>query len=171
MKKRKVRTFNIPKFMYDEAVKPEDVLNLRAFGSNQIASLSALLNNKLQTARNKHDITLEYMRSKALAGTVIDGAGTTLYNYFTEFEITQHTVDFVLGTSTTDILGKVMDLKRWIEQHLLGRHHEQRARAVLGHVLRCVHRTTRTSRRRLPTGRPHRTASAATTATASRSAG
>jgi hypothetical protein len=40
------------------------------------------------TARAKHDITLEFMRMGALKGIVIDGAGVTVFNYYTEFGIT-----------------------------------------------------------------------------------
>lgn len=118
--KRKVRTFAIPRLVYDESIKPEDVKAVRAFGSNQVEQLASLLNEKLATARSKHDITLEFMRAGALAGVVKDGAGTTIYDYFDEFTITQKTVDFVLGTSTTNIGAKCREIARHIEDNLMG---------------------------------------------------
>jgi hypothetical protein len=60
------------------------------------------------------------MEINALRGTVKDGAGTTLYNYFTEFGLTQISVDFVLGTNTTNVQAKVREVLRKIEEELKG---------------------------------------------------
>ena len=56
----------------------------------------------------------------ALRGIVKDGAGTTLYNYFTEFGLEQIAVDFVFGTAGTSIQSKVRTVLRAIEDNLLG---------------------------------------------------
>jgi hypothetical protein len=118
--KRKVRTFRIPKLVYDEYVSPQEVQGVRAFGGNGQQAMAALLNDKLETARSKHDITLEYLRMGALKGTILDADGSTIYNLFTEFGIVQKTVDFVLGTSTTKIADKCREVLRHIEDNLLG---------------------------------------------------
>ena len=55
-----------------------------------------------------------------LRGIVKDGAGTTLYNYFTEFGLAQISVDFLLGTGTTIVQAKVRDAIRAVEDNLLG---------------------------------------------------
>ena len=60
------------------------------------------------------------MEMNAVRGIVKDGAGTTLYNYFTEFGIAQISVDFVLGTAGTNIQGKVREVLRAVEDNLLG---------------------------------------------------
>ncbi|MFN6979433.1 MAG: major capsid protein, partial [Gemmobacter sp.] len=60
------------------------------------------------------------MEMNALRGIVKDGAGTTLYNYFTEFGLAQISVDFVLGTAGTNVQGKVREVLRAIEDNLLG---------------------------------------------------
>jgi hypothetical protein len=70
--------------------------------------------------RVKHAQTREYMEVNALRGIVKDGAGTTLYNYFTEFSLVQQSVDFVLGTATTNVQAKVRDVLRKIETELKG---------------------------------------------------
>jgi hypothetical protein len=118
--KRKVRTFRIPKLVYDEYVSPQEVQGVRAFGGNGQQAMAALLNDKLETARAKHDITLEYLRMGALKGTILDADGSTLYNLYTEFGISQKTVDFVLGTSTTKVSDKCREVVRHIEDNLLG---------------------------------------------------
>jgi hypothetical protein len=119
--KRKVRTFRIPKLVHDEAVSPQEVQGIRAFGTNEQAGLAALLNQRLTTARGKHDITLEYHRMGALQGVIMDADGSTpIYNLFTEFGITEKSVDFVLGTAGTEIRDKCMEVVRHVEDNLLG---------------------------------------------------
>jgi hypothetical protein len=60
------------------------------------------------------------MEVNALKGIVKDGAGTTLYNYFTEFGLSQQAVDFVLGTAGTNVQAKVREVLRKVETELKG---------------------------------------------------
>jgi len=82
--------------------------------------LAEVMTEKLTLMRRKHAQTREYMEMNALRGIVKDGAGTTLYNYFTEFGLEQISVDFVFGTAGTNIQGKVRNVLRAIEDNLLG---------------------------------------------------
>lgn len=119
--KRGAYAFNIPHIPHVDAVTPEDVQSVREFGfEDQLKSVSGVVNDKLQKMRNKIDLTTEYMRAAALAGTAKDGAGATLYAYYTVFGITQKVVDFALGTTTTDVRGKCLELKRDIESKARG---------------------------------------------------
>lgn len=119
--KRKVRSFVIPHIPADDVILPEDYQGLRAFGSeNEMESLANLINDRLQTLRNKHAITLEWLRMGALKGLILDADGSTLYNLYTEFGITQKTVDFVLDNDATDVLLKCMEVNRHIEDNLMG---------------------------------------------------
>ena len=70
--------------------------------------------------RNKHAITLEYLRMGALKGVILDADGSTLYDLYSEFGITAKTVSFALGTATTEVLLKVLEVKRHIEDNLKG---------------------------------------------------
>lgn len=120
--KRKTRAFVIPHIPHDDVVLPEEVQGVRAFGSETgtetMANLMAL---KLQTMKDKHAITLEWMRMKALQGILIDGdTTTTLYNFYTEFSITPKTVDFALDDEDTNVLAKTLEVKRHIETNLKG---------------------------------------------------
>lgn len=119
--KRVVRTFRVPRLIQDEHVNPAEVDGIRAFGGDARASLAALLNQKLATTRQKHDLTLEHLRMGALKGIILDADGaTTVYNLYTEFGITQKSVDFVLGTAGTDVRAKCMEVARHMEDNLLG---------------------------------------------------
>lgn len=119
--KRKVRSFVIPHIPHDDVVLPEEVQGLRAFGSeNDLEALSSLIAKKLQNMRNKHAITLEHLRMGALKGVILDADASTIYDLYSEFGITQKTVNFALSTNTTEVIGKVLEVKRHIEDNLRG---------------------------------------------------
>lgn len=57
----------------------------------------------------------------ALKGIIVDGDGvSTLYNLYTEFEITQKVIAFALGTAGTDVRGKCVEVIRHVEDNLFG---------------------------------------------------
>lgn len=118
--KRKLRTFQVPRLVYDEFCGPEEVQGVRVFGGNDQDTLARLLNDKLAEARAKHDITLEHLRMGALKGIILDADGSELYDLYSEFGIAQKSIDFKLGTPTTDIRKLCLDVKRHIEDHLYG---------------------------------------------------
>ena len=119
--KRKVRSFVIPHIPHDDAVLPEEVQGIRAFGSEtEMDALANLLAQKLQNMRNKHAITLEYLRMGALKGVILDADGSTLYDLYSEFGITAKTISFALGNAGTEVLLKVLEVKRHIEDNLKG---------------------------------------------------
>jgi hypothetical protein len=119
--KRKVRSFVIPHIPHDDVVLPEEVQGIRAFGSeSETEALAGLLARKLETMRNKHAITLEHLRMGALRGVILDADGSTLYDLYAEFGIAAKTVNFALTTATTEVLLKVLEVKRHIEDNLRG---------------------------------------------------
>jgi hypothetical protein len=119
--KRKLRTFAIPHIPHDDVVLPEEVQGIRAFGSeNELQSLAVVLTDHLQSMRNKHAITLEHLRMGALKGVILDADGSELLNLYEAFEITPKTVSFALGTATTDIKKKCLEVLRYVEDNLRG---------------------------------------------------
>ena len=122
---RTLRKFKIPHISHDDSLYPDDVQDVRAFGQeNALMSMSELLAAKLQTMRSKHAITLEHLRMGALKGIILDADGSTLYNLFDEFEITAKTINFELGTATTDVRAKCIEALRHIEDNLKGLSHK-----------------------------------------------
>jgi hypothetical protein len=118
---RSMRSFVVPWIPHDDVITPQDIQGVRGFGVADAADpLATVMERKLTRMRIKHAQTREYMEINALRGTVKDGAGTTLYNYFTEFGLTQISVDFVLGTNTTNVQAKVREVLRKIEEELKG---------------------------------------------------
>jgi hypothetical protein len=78
------------------------------------------MERKLTRMRSKHAQTREFMEINALRGKVRDGAGKTLYDYFTEFGLTRMSVDFDLGDDASDVQGLIRDVLRKIETELKG---------------------------------------------------
>lgn len=116
-----MRSFALPWIPHDDVILPADIQGMPALGLSDAADpLVEVMNRKLTLMRRKHAQTREYMEMNALRGIVKDGAGTTLYNYFTEFGLAQISVDFVFGTAATNVQGKVRSTLRAIEDNLMG---------------------------------------------------
>ena len=119
--KRGAYAFQIPHIPHVDSVLPDDVQSVRELGSeDQLKTAAGVVADKLAKMRLQIDLSLEYMRATALAGVCKDGAGATLYDYYSVFGITKKEVDFVLGTSTTDVRGKCLIVKRDIEKKARG---------------------------------------------------
>lgn len=109
---RKVRSFPIPQFAVMDAVLPQDVQGKRAYGSADMAETEgAVMLRKMERIAKAHDITMEVARFKTLStGDLYAPNGTIAGNLFTEFDITQKSVAFALGTAGTDVIGKVEEV-------------------------------------------------------------
>ncbi|MGB5217115.1 MAG: major capsid protein [Smithella sp.] len=121
MGKRKVRSFVIPHIPLDDVIRPEEFSGVREFGqSSATKTLQTVMNDHLQTGRNKFGITIEHLRMGALKGSILDADGSELYNLFTEFGVSENTVDFALATTTTNIAAKCRAVLRLVEDNLKG---------------------------------------------------
>lgn len=118
--RRNARTFQIAHIPHDDYVTAADVQNRMAPGAGGLDSVMDLVNRKLASMRRKHAITLEHMRMGALKGAVLDYDGSEIVNFFTEFGVTEKTVNFALGTATTNVAGKVREVVAHIEDNLMG---------------------------------------------------
>ena len=118
---RSMRSFTVPWIPHDDFITPQDVQGVRAFGMADAADpLASTMEDKLTRMRAKHAQTREFMEMNALRGIVRDGAGSTLYDYFTEFGLKRQSVDFALGTPGTNVQAKIRDVLRMIEVELKG---------------------------------------------------
>ena len=112
---RETVLFQIPHFRIEDYITPMDVRARRAPGSQQLDSIDRVRLKKTNTLRATHAQTMEFLRMGALKGKIIDGAGVELIDLYAEFGITEKAVDFKLGTDTTDVQKKAMEVKRHIE--------------------------------------------------------
>ena len=119
--KRKVRAFSVPHIPLNDVILASEFESIREFGTeNQVQTLATVVNNHMQTAKNKYAITVEYLRMGALKGIILDADGSLLYNLYTEFGIDQHYVDFDLSNAATDVRAKCMQVVRIMEDNLHG---------------------------------------------------
>lgn len=116
------RAFAVPHMPLDDSLQAADVNGIRAFGTeNAVDPVTLRVQEKLQDMKDKLDQTLEWRRMGALKGEIVDADGSSvIYNLFNEFGITKKSVDFALGTAGTDVRAKCMEVKRHIEDNLLG---------------------------------------------------
>ncbi|MEW5727231.1 MAG: major capsid protein [Pseudomonadota bacterium] len=118
---RAMRSFTVPWIPHDDSITPQDVQGVRGFGVADSADpLATVMERKLTRMRSKHAQTREFMEVNALKGIVRDGAGSTLYDYFAEFDLSRQQVDFALGTAATNVQGKIRDVLRKVETELKG---------------------------------------------------
>lgn len=117
---RDIRAFPIPHFPLDDAITPADLQGKRAYGSDQADNEAAVIARKLERIRRNHAVTMEAARAYALTtGAIYAPNGTVVDNYYTSFGITRKEVDFVLGTSTTDLTAKIEEIIAHIQDNQL----------------------------------------------------
>lgn len=102
-------------------VLADEVQNVRAFGSeDSMQAVQTVVNNRLSRMAQRLDMTHEYHRLGAIQGLVLDSDGSTLYDLFTSFGMTQTTVGMALDTTTTKVQAKALDIHEAIEEALGG---------------------------------------------------
>jgi len=121
--KRVLRNLSVAHLPQRGAVMADEVQNIRAFGSETVTDqIDAKVNRELQRMIDKLDVTIEWMKMGALKGLLlqIDKAGSvsTLYNFYTEFNVVQQTVNMELSTAGTDVAAKSRQILRAIEDEL-----------------------------------------------------
>src|SRR5262245_63328522 len=91
--KRTARTFETRPLCLTRNINVDEILNLRAFGSeNGLLELESFVQSTLEDMVPSVDMTIEHLQLGALKGTIVDADGTTvIYNLFTEFGVTQVT--------------------------------------------------------------------------------
>lgn len=93
--RRKMRDFRVPHYPVEMAVYADDATGLRQFGSeNTEVPLNTVINDKLTMAKGSHQITEEFARIGCVTGVVLDADGSTIYDYYSEFGLTEESVSF-----------------------------------------------------------------------------
>lgn len=116
--RRSIRNFSIPRIAKGDQLMAAEVQGIRAFGTeSELETVMQKVVQKQQKLLTEHALTMEFHRLGALQGVLYDSDGTTvLYNYFTEFGISQPTeIDFNLDAATPtegELLQKCKDAKR-----------------------------------------------------------
>ncbi len=113
---RKVRKFTVPHIPHDDTVLAADVQGVRAFGKeSETEGVNDVIAERLKQMRANHEATWEFYRAKAIQGLLLDADASVIYDFWNEFGLTEQTVDFVLGTTTTDIRAKCLTVAEKVE--------------------------------------------------------
>lgn len=120
--KPNLRQFKMLHLPQTAAIQADEVQNLRAFGSEtEMATAEAFFKRRMAIARRANDLTIEYQRIGAVKGVTYDADGTTvLWNWYSEFGISQAVLSFDLDVTTTEVTAKILTLKNMIEDQLGG---------------------------------------------------
>ena len=103
-KKRTLRNLTVPHYQRDDGIMADEVQGIRAFGQeSQVQTVMDVVNARLAEHARDFDVTLEHQRVGAIKGIILNGDGSTLYNLFTEFSVSQQSeVDFNLDGQTAN---------------------------------------------------------------------
>ncbi len=114
---RTARSIVVGHIQVNDLIKADDVQGIRAFGSETaLEVLATKVNDRLAAMRSYLDVTREYRRVGAIHGQILDSNGSTvLTNLFTEFGVSETTVNFVLSNATTEIRSVCMTVLRAID--------------------------------------------------------
>lgn len=104
---RKAISFEVPRIAKGITIYAAEVADWRAFGTESEQTVVATeYNRRMERIRRDIELTHENMRLGALQGKLLDADGSTIYNYFTEFGVTEAAaVSFELDVATTDVRG------------------------------------------------------------------
>lgn len=118
---RKTRNFSTCHFPVEQTIMAAEIQNIRAFGGTELEGVQTRINSFYEDAANSLDTTIEYQRLGAVKGIILDADGSTvLTNLFTEFGVSQETVDFALTTSGTEVEDKCREVNRLIREAIGG---------------------------------------------------
>lgn len=114
--KRVVRSFPLIHLPLEDTVLAESIMGIRAFGSETaLQGPMDVVNDRLTTMKQNHVVTREHLAMGALHGVILDADLTEISSLFTQFSVIETSIDFLLGTTTTNIQGKCVDVLEAIE--------------------------------------------------------
>jgi hypothetical protein len=120
-KERAADTFalKLAYFKHSDRLTGDDIQSHRVPGSTDTETLARATAEKLEDMKRAWNQTQEYMKLQAKKGIFKTPEGTVVANMFTEFGITQTSIDFLLGTSTTNVDQKIRLLKKAVSTNVM----------------------------------------------------
>ena len=122
--KREWKNISCAHLAQSDVVTPEDLQDVRAFGSTEPVSSASAINDKMQQLKNNLVMTAEFHRLGAIKGVVYDVDGSVLHDIFSTFGVTKKTQDISFPTTAADnanpILTGIVNAKRKVEAAMGG---------------------------------------------------
>lgn len=123
--KRETKILSCTHLSQADTLSPEDIQDVRAFGSTEPMTVESVVNDKLSALKRNLDMTLEFHRLGAIKGIVLDADGSTvLHDIFDTFGVTQTKQDLsfpaAVEADKNPILSGIMSAKRKVEAAMGG---------------------------------------------------
>ncbi len=129
---KSIPTTHLPQ---SDIIHPEDIQDMRAFGSNEPEVLTTVVNDKLQSLKNNIEMTKEWHRVGAVKGVILDADGKTeILDIYDFFGATKKALDMTFTSavkSVDPVLKCILDAKRHVEA-AMGGVPFQRIEAIVG---------------------------------------
>ena len=134
--KREVKVLSCTHLAQADTIAPEDIQDVRAFGSTELVSAASVINDKMAVLKRNLDMTREFHRLGAVKGIVLDADGATvLHNIYNTFGVTpiRKNIAFPASWAANEdpVLASIVAAKRAAEAGMQGNpyHHFE---AVVG---------------------------------------
>lgn len=117
---RVARSFRVPHMPVRDTLMADAVSGVRAFGSeSETEAVAAVVAQRFAPMRNSLEYTIESHRVAAVMGSFYDVTGAA-QSLFTTFGVTQQTTAMALGTDTTKVRTKCLEVLEKVEDALGG---------------------------------------------------
>lgn len=119
--RRKIHSYPLAHFGMVDSILPEDIQGRSAYGDLSTAETeAAVMSRKMEAIIKTFSNTLEVARFATLTtGNLYAPNGTISGNFFTDYGITQTSVNFALGTAGTDVVAKVEEVIATIQDNAM----------------------------------------------------
>lgn len=117
---RRLESFTIPHIKQEDAIVADEVINLRAFGTeSEVETVARLVAQRLTVLKRNIEYTKESHRMLALKGFSVDAAGNNV-DLFAKFGVSQDNLPVDLDSATFDLRDFILTLLTSIEDSLGG---------------------------------------------------
>lgn len=117
---KKTRAFKVPHMQFEDRILAASIMGKRRLGTTELENAVSKVNDKLAWMRRQVENTWEIHRLNAIKGNLLDADGSTLFNWFTEFNVLQTTHNFEFSAGTTNVREQVTTVMHKIEDVLDG---------------------------------------------------
>lgn len=121
---RSVKVFSVPHLAQADTIRPEDIQDVRAFGTDQPEVAETVTAEKLAALKQNIEMTKEFHRLGAVKGVVYDADGqTVLHDIFASFGVEKKSITITFpATDSQDnpVLSKVLEARRHVTQKMGG---------------------------------------------------
>lgn len=108
----------VPHLKVSSTMLADSWVNRTGYGTATPASVHTERARILAEHRSNLEATIDYHKTKALQGQILDADGALMVDLHAEFGIIQHVVDFALDVSTTSVVNKITAARRLSETEL-----------------------------------------------------